>query len=156
VRHPTLVPLSHDHHEALLVALRLKKGGSSSPHDTMWPTAPAAQADALIRFADRELLAHFQIEEDLIFPAAAKSGLSELVNHLLAQHAEMRAKIAELPTRREEPNLPAILRSFGELLEGHIRREERELFPRVEALIENGAIAIDASLLKSRQAAYRG
>lgn len=156
MRHSTLVPLSHDHHEALLVALRLKKGGPSSHRDTMWPNEPVEQLDALVRFANRELFAHFAIEEDLLFPAAAQAELSDLTSLLLDEHRQMRDEIAQLATKREDPDLLALLASFGTLLEAHIRREERELFPKLEALIEQGTISIDAGLLKSRQQAYRG
>src|SRR5215211_5479133 len=98
-RHESLVPLSHDHHQALLVALRLKKGGPSSPRDS-WPTDPALQRKALNEFAERELLPHFLLEEELLFPPCIVSGgeLSRAAADLGNDHRNMRSLLAEMTT----------------------------------------------------------
>ncbi|MEP7234419.1 MAG: hemerythrin domain-containing protein [Ignavibacteriota bacterium] len=146
-RHSSLVPLSHDHHEALLIALRLKKGGPTSQHDHLWPTDLKNQIHSLQLFFERELLPHFKLEEEILFPLA--SGLIEmqlLVKSLLLDHQKMREIIAEISQYRvddsDNTDLKAILAGFGLLLESHVRTEERELFPKLEEAEKNGRIVI--------------
>lgn len=154
-RHPSLVPFSHDHHEALLVALRLKKGGPSSPHDMLWPTEPAQQAEALVRYAERELLRHFELEENVLFPNASESDekIAVLIAALLEEHQQMREILTDL-TMADISTLPAKLREFGVLLERHIRKEERELFPMIELGVAEGRIVIDHTAIRSGYEEY--
>lgn len=156
MRHPALVPLSHDHHEALLVALRLKKGGPSSPRDTMWPTAPREQAAALLRFAERELLVHFEIEETLLFPLVSSEEGKATVNQLLVEHNQMRNALGRLDSITDEGAVMAALADFGAVLEAHVRTEERILFPMIEQAIEAGEMSIDAEGIVGRRSSYRG
>ncbi|MFI5263092.1 MAG: hemerythrin domain-containing protein [Candidatus Kapaibacterium sp.] len=143
-RHSSLVPLSHDHHEALLIALRLKKGGPTSPHDHLWPTDLQKQIHSLQLFFERELLPHFALEEEILFPVAAT--LDELqvpVENLLSQHQKMRDMIRAISDSIEdELHLKKLLSEFGLLLESHIRTEERELFPKLEIAEEQGRIKL--------------
>lgn len=142
-RHSTLVPLSHDHHEALLIALRLKKGGPTSQHDRLWPADPEQQVRSLLLFYERELLPHFKIEEDILFPAASSlPELEETIKDLIAQHQRMREKIAHISIIRYEIDLKKELADFGALLESHVRMEERRLFPILEEAETEGRIIL--------------
>lgn len=147
-RNPALIPLSHDHHDALLVALRLKKGGPSSPHDTLWPIEPTQQLEALLRFAETELYPHFLLEEELLFPASINKSVSIdlLIASLLEDHSAMRASLKMLKTYNPE-EVGERMRLFGESLEKHIRREERELFPMIEEQIALGNIILEKEQL---------
>jgi Hemerythrin HHE cation binding domain len=60
-RHPALVPLSHDHHHALVEARRLRQAADA-------PDAAAAAA-AFLRFFAQETVPHFREEEELLFPS---------------------------------------------------------------------------------------
>jgi len=153
-RHEGLVPLSHDHHQALLVALRLKKGGPSSPRDS-WPADPAGQRKALSEFAERELLPHFILEEELLFPPCLSSGgdLGKAATDLESDHRTMRSLLAKMATAASG-DLPALLSDFGNLLEVHIRKEERSFFPLVEEAIEKRELSIDLDLLATKYALY--
>lgn len=151
-----LIPLSHDHHHGLVMALRLKKGGPASPHD-LWPADIRAQRDELLTFTNRELLPHFELEEDLLFPACLRSKRPELeavVLELMEEHAAMRLQLAGLQASNDERSLREHMRAFGELLEPHIRKEERVFFPMAEEAIEQGTLLIDTEAIKSRHAAY--
>ncbi len=68
-----------------------------------------------------ELANHFEIEEQLLFPAA---GPLPLVAELIADHRALEALGADL---HAAPSAGLIER-FCELLSSHIRREERDLF----------------------------
>ncbi|MEO6939918.1 MAG: hemerythrin domain-containing protein [Candidatus Kapaibacterium sp.] len=135
-RHAALVPLSHDHHHALLLALRLKKSGPVSKHD-VWPTGLLAHAKATVEMIQRELYPHFMLEEQILFPEARSiPNANILIDQLLAEHAKMRngkGEILALADKSATEELSIKLVEFGTLLEQHIRREERELFPVLEA-----------------------
>ena len=143
-RHTSLIPLSHDHHEALLIALRLKKGGPTSQHDRLWSTDLKKQVHSLQLFFERELLPHFTLEEEILFPIAATlEELQQTVINLLDQHWKMREMIREISQITEDDErLKKVLADFGILLESHVRSEERELFPRLEEAETQGRIKL--------------
>ena len=130
-RHPSLVPLSREHHVALLLAFRLVKGlpPTRQPSDS-----PQAQAQDTVRFFHTKLTTHFRAEEQALFPLIRKTlpQAIPLLDTLLAEHAEMRDRVQALEGT-DPPTLSAQLKAFGQLLERHVRSEERELFPVLEA-----------------------
>ncbi len=142
-RHSSLIALSHDHHEALLIALRLKKGGPASQHDHLWPTDLKKQVHSLKLFFEQELLPHFTLEEEILFPIAATlNELQGAVTDLLSQHQKMREMIREINEYHDEELLKKILPEFGLILESHVRTEERELFPKLEEAEKEGRIVL--------------
>jgi len=143
-RHSTLIPLSHDHHEALLIALRLKKGGPTSQHDHLWPTDTAKQLHYLKVFFENELLPHFKLEEEILFPVASKlDELRPLVEKLLAQHTIMKGMMDQISKNDSiDESMKKTLTDFGVQLESHIRTEERELFPKLEEAEKEGRIVL--------------
>jgi iron-sulfur cluster repair protein YtfE (RIC family) len=151
-RHQSLVPLSHDHHHGLVVALRLKKGGPASPNDS-WLEGAGNQAPQLLEFADRELLNHFRLEEELVFPMLLELGIDELsalTHELLEEHQVMKTSLDVIRLTSD----PAKLRHFGDLLEAHIRKEERVLFPLIEREIEKGSIRLPGDSIKTQRDSY--
>ena len=65
-RHPSLIPLSHDHHHGLVLAFRLREGlpPNRKPADN-----PQEQAEDAVRFFRDNLVAHFRAEEEALFPS---------------------------------------------------------------------------------------
>ena len=132
-RHPSLVPLSREHHLALLLAFRLRQG---LPHTQKPTDSPQEQARDTVRFFQNNLATHFRAEEEALFPLIRKTlpQAESLLNTLIAEHAEMRTQVETLEqTASETAGLTAQLKAFGDLLERHVRTEERELFPMFEA-----------------------
>ncbi len=131
-RHPALIPLSHDHHHGLALALRCRKHalGQLGPGDAASTEACAAE---VARFFDENLTAHFEAEETILFPLMEIHQESrELVARLEREHRRFR----ELVTRPADPGgRRKFLFDFGDLLEQHIRSEERQLFPAFERLV---------------------
>jgi hemerythrin-like domain-containing protein len=122
-----LTPLSRDHHVALEHALRLRRADDEH--------VAAVVARFLAYFvADGER--HFASEEELLAPMipAESRALSE---RLLADHAEIRRRARELG------ELPDASRAveLGALLAAHVRFEERELFPLLEASLPPAALS---------------
>jgi quercetin dioxygenase-like cupin family protein len=125
-RHPALIPLSHDHHRALVEARRLRRAAVDP--------APAASADAFLRFFADVTVRHFREEEELLFPSVVdREEARELLVQALLEHQRLHALATQL--RRQlagGDSLAGIMREPGELLEAHVRLEERRLFPVIE------------------------
>ena len=131
-RHPALIPLSHDHHHGLALALRCRKHalGQLNPGDPASIEACAAEAS---RFFNENLLAHFEAEETVLFPLmAAYEECRELVAQLEDEHRKFHKLVAR---SAEAGGQRKFLFDFGDLLEQHIRSEERKLFAAFEILV---------------------
>ncbi len=139
-RNPALRALSHDHQHGLAVALELRRVTAE--------TAAGAR-EAFLEFWAREGQVHFRAEEQVLLPAFAAhaSADHEAVVRVLVEHVEIRRRAAEVAGG--DPGR-ARLRELGELLEGHIRHEERILFPLIEDALpgdelERLAVALEAA-----------
>ena len=134
MRHPSLVPLSHDHHHGLALALRCRKQalGQIKP---MGAAGLRERAAEVLEFYDKNLCAHFRAEEEVLFPElrtlTAQSG--PLVESLVGEHEQMRGAIEQI---RSGAGLAKVIFDLGDLLERHIRKEERELFPLFEQQLD--------------------
>jgi hemerythrin-like domain-containing protein len=128
-RDDSLIPLSREHQYALMLCLRIHRGLIEHDTDSKWLQMKADQA---VCFFEGELAAHFQAEEEVLFPAMRElSGASRIINELLAEHGQMRWLIDQL-RQIELSSLASTLKEFADFLEAHIRKEERELFPIYE------------------------
>jgi hemerythrin-like domain-containing protein len=117
-RHESLIPLSHEHHDALMLAWRLLTGNLSRRE-------PELRARHVIAFFEYRLINHMRLEEELLYPACrAVLGVeASLIDVLLSDHRELRAKAAAIKAGAHDQ-----VESFCVLLERHIRTEERQLF----------------------------
>ena len=135
-RHDSLIPLSREHQYALLLCLRINRGLPVHKEDMSWLQT---KAEMVIQFFEGDLTTHFMAEEEVLFPAMRNfSGAAELISELSIEHRKLEALASQL--RRIEPELiAATLKDFAALLESHIRKEERKLFPIYEqqASVEN-------------------
>ena len=64
-RHPALVPLSHDHHQVLFIAQRLRRAT---------PENAGEIAAAFLAMWESDEKQHFRLEEELLLPAYAAHG----------------------------------------------------------------------------------
>lgn len=114
--------MSHDHHHGLVRVFEIRQA----------LRAGADLSEQLRRTRDfyrDDLAPHFRAEEEAVVPAlrgAAGEGDAALAR-LANEHRRLHAMAAEL-TADPEP-----MRDFADLLESHIRFEERELFPLYQA-----------------------
>lgn len=120
-RHPALVPLSHDHHHTLVRARELRRAAADADDASLERVAGRFR-----RAFDGGVARHFRDEEELLFPllGEVEPPPAPLVE-AAAQHARIRALVRRLPDR-------AAAGELGELLERHVRLEERELFELVQ------------------------
>lgn len=79
-----------------------------------------------------ELVNHFEMEEQLVFPTHP----GELADELIADHRRMEELAGGMKTAPREETL----RAFLELLRRHIRREESEYFQEVQQVVEAGQL----------------
>jgi len=125
----------------LVVALRLKKEGPTTTKDLDWPTTFREHVLTFIQFAHIELLPHFEIEESVLFNTLQErsEAFKLLIQSLQNQHTVIRESVKSIERSfsataltAPNPQLQEELKSLGVLLEQHIRKEERELFPMME------------------------
>lgn len=153
-RHPSLIPLSRDHHDALAVAFRLRHPSPPGPATAVTPpSTPASRARDTLDFFAAHLDGHFRAEEEVLFPAigaspAADDACRTLVAELIADHRTMEAqRDAIVRAVAAGAGLEEALDAFAGTLERHVRREERELFAAFEALVpEPAASALGAPI----------
>ena len=125
LRDPSLIPLSHQHHNglALCVMVRRSLAADGSAENI------AKQAKRAIDRYELELANHFEIEEQVLFPACGPMPLlNQLIDQLLTDHRAIEAYVAQL---HEAPSAE-LLEQFCVLLSAHIRREESELFEQAQ------------------------
>jgi quercetin dioxygenase-like cupin family protein len=137
-RHPSLVPLSHDHHHALVEARRLRRAAAAPDAERR-----AAAADFL-RFFSTETVRHFREEEEQLFPAlVGHDGEGEaLLVQALLEHQRIHALVGRLEHDLAAGEADASsMRELGELLEAHVRLEERRLFPLLEHVVSDEALS---------------
>jgi iron-sulfur cluster repair protein YtfE (RIC family) len=141
-RHPGLIPLSHDHQHALALALRCRKQalGQIKP---IGAEGLRLRAGEFLTLYAAELSSHFEAEEKILFPQMSLHvpESQQLIAELVRDHEAVRSATAEL---KSTTGLGKVIFDLGDLLERHIRREERELFPLFErhaALMGADAIA---------------
>jgi hemerythrin-like domain-containing protein len=128
-RSPQLTPLSHDHHQALFVAMQLKRAEDAST------------AQAFLDFVEELGERHFQAEEQVLLPgwiAADPDADPALAVRVQTEHLELR--VAARAVRSGGRSVEE-LRRLGELLERHVRFEERELFPLIEGALSEESLA---------------
>jgi len=126
LRDPNLIPLSHQHHNALAMCVLTRR---SLGEDRSSLNVAELARRAVDRY-ELELANHFEIEEQILFPAIENAlGKLSLVADLIAQHRQVEDLIAQL---RSAPTAALLERLCG-LLTEHIRREENELFQVAQA-----------------------
>jgi len=127
-RHPSLVPLSHDHREALGLAFFLHNPAPPGRVTAMTPAStPETRRERLLAFYDDRLRVHFRAEEEALFPALP-AARQDLVAALVADHRRFAALREAVVRAAAGEGLERALAAFADLLEAHVRREERELF----------------------------
>lgn len=127
-RHPSLIRLSKEHHDGLILAQILKK---DAPVYRGMPDNPEGKKKYTLNFYKTELIKHFESEEKILIPEIKGRNITidKLCDRVLNEHNKLNSYIEKL---MEDDNYEEILNQFGILLESHIRMEERELFEEIQ------------------------
>lgn len=136
-RHSALIPLSHDHHHSLAQARRLKEISAGSD-----PAGLRRTADDFVNFYLGRALHHFREEEELFFPPLVDDEtVGPLIARALADHLRLHAQVRVLRRQLSDGDIvPGLLGEIAALLEAHVRFEEQELFPLIEAGISESEL----------------
>ncbi len=121
LRDPNLIPLSHQHHNALALCVLTRR--SLAADGT--PQNISKLAKRVIDRYEIELVNHFEMEEQVLFPLC--EGMP-LIPELVGEHRRMEALVAGLRAAAS----PELIEQFCALLSSHIRKEETELFEQIQ------------------------
>ena len=126
--------LSDDHHTGLVLARRCRKAGDSGSG-----LSPEQVWEQVLEAFSSHLEPHFQIEEQHLVPALEAIGETALADRILKDHVA-------LCSLRESKHVDRkLVGRFGELLESHIRYEERQVFEPTQHRLPSRSLAAIAS-----------
>lgn len=147
-RHKALILLSHDHHKGLLLAQLLKK---TAPAYKDLPDDPVGKMNYAIEAYKSDLSIHFKDEEEILFPLLSNKSaeIDDLINELLDEHKIIEDGISSL---KASDDLVNHLDAIGNILEKHIRKEERILFQKAQSILSDNELGvIENGIEKSRE-----
>ena len=128
-RSEALAGLSRDHHEALAVALRLRRVDGATATDAR---------ERFTEYFEPRGRRHFDLEESVLGPEIGElPGGAQLFARLLTEHEQLRALGATVSAG--QATLDEMHR-LGEELTAHVRFEERELFPLLENHLDDARL----------------
>lgn len=133
-RDRNLHPLSWDHHGALTSVVFTRKQIKSGAD----PAKLEQTAREFLVFHAEHLIPHFRHEEERVLPRYVRyvSLEDQDVIRLLREHVHLHRLIDDVRLALEtKSDLVAPLTALTDQLEAHVRFEERELFPKVEAAL---------------------
>lgn len=120
-RNPALVEFSKDHHFGLLLVWKIRQGQRNE-------IPPVRISNYILYFYEQDLVHHFADEEKHLFIHLAEKDPLRL--RAEREHAQVRSLVSSI---RQNPENEGWHTEFTQLLEGHIRFEERELFNQLQA-----------------------
>jgi hemerythrin-like domain-containing protein len=134
LRDKNLIPLSRQHQHALALCVRIDRASPISDTDL-----PAWQTEVAQHF-ENEIKFHFAAEERALFPAARKhQELIPLIDELLNDHEVLRKSFALAEAGKMSD---VDLSAFAHRMSAHIRKEERQLFERLQELMRPEELAV--------------
>jgi hemerythrin-like domain-containing protein len=145
-RSAALASLSRDHHEALVLAQKLRRAT---------PATVTTSRESFLAYWQAHGQNHFRLEEEILFPAYAAHGDPHhaLIARALCDHVGIRHHAQALAGANEptldgaaEPTLDA-LHELGHQLAAHVRLEERQVFPLIEQAVPSDELAVLARAL---------
>jgi len=142
-RSKELMPLSREHHDGLLLVWKIKTGLSKA-------IEAKRIAGYVVFFYVSTLEAHFNLEEEFVFSLLPEDNVLRVKAE--SQHNEIKEMVSTLKLAYNKENLL----QFADLLERHIRFEERELFNFIEQnaipeLLLIAAAAMDSHASSNKQ-----
>jgi hemerythrin-like domain-containing protein len=146
-----LRPLSSEHHQALLIAFQLKKGLAGHPEAAGAPKDLPGLLALARRFDEQLFRAHARAEEELLGTWLTAADMARL----RADHAEL-SRLLEAARSTRAVEQRAHLSAYADLLDRHVRWEERELFPYAEENVDEASLARIGGELEKRLVVGKG
>jgi iron-sulfur cluster repair protein YtfE (RIC family) len=134
LRDKNLIPLSHQHQHALALCVRIERASPIPDKDL------GAWEAEITQIVQTEIAIHFAAEEEVLFPAARRfAEIIPLIEDLVADHAWLRGRFAAASAQSMSAE---DLQALAGRLSAHIRKEERQLFERLQALLNTEELAV--------------
>ena len=127
LRDKNLIPLSRQHQHALALCVRINRASPIPGKELeIWQ-------EEITQIFQNEIGFHFAAEEEVIFPLTSTfPELEPLVEELRADHVALRESFGSAGNSEMSAQDLAV---FAARLSSHIRKEERNLFERLQALL---------------------
>ena len=129
-RNQHIVPLSKDHHFTLLFCWKIRQG-------VKMQIAFERQKNYIRYFFKEHMEPHFQNEENFLF----KQTNDEQVQKALDDHKEIRNHVKKVLQSPGE-NRSGLLSMLANMVEAHVRYEERVLFPHLENVLTDDQLQL--------------
>ncbi len=120
-RHPYLQDYSREHHDELMLVWKIREGlkkNISVPRIVSY----------CIHHYNEETRVHMENEEKYILNLLPDNDADKV--KILGDHSEINRLVNNLAENSNDPVLPG---KFADILEKHIRFEERDFFPRIQS-----------------------
>ena len=130
-RHPALRPLSDEHHRELVHAQTLLQAAELESQERV------AAAHTYVASFFAETVGHFRREEEELFPLYVRhAGSTAMLERILLEHMQLHGLVRALRAEAAAGDVaPETLRALGNLLDHHVRVEERELFEEIQRVV---------------------
>lgn len=132
-RHETLQPLSREHHHSLLLCWKIRTGLSNG-------TKPQRIKKYVDWFVENHIIPHFNAEEAYIFPILGMD--HGMTKRAMAEHRRLKRLF------KDKEEIVKSLSLIEEELEGHIRYEERVVFPEIQEIATEDQLELISTLHK--------
>ncbi len=143
-RHSSLISLSREHHAALILARLLQK---NAPAYKTLPTVTEGKAVYAFKFYNDELINHFEQEEKILsLVKGTDKNMDILIESIFDEHRQLHQLFKKMEGQK---NPEDHLNETGVLLEKHIRKEERELFPLMQELCNQEQLSAIEKILST-------
>lgn len=109
------------------------------------------EKQALVQQICSALTVHAQIEEEIFYPAVREAiDDDDLMDEAEVEHEGAKALIAQLESARpSDDHYDAKVKVLGELVDHHVKEEEKQMFPEAKKVIDAAALG---AALQARQA----
>ncbi|WP_185819610.1 hemerythrin domain-containing protein [Salibacterium salarium] len=146
IRHEALQPLSRHHREALFTAINLKRAGTDKARFSLKKVLSDTK-----EYWEKSGKRHLRQEEEILLSAFAEFRSLDCpeIKEMLEEHVNIRAQMNKLLSKGYEDNIEEMNKT-GELLEDHIRKEERRIYPFIEKALSEEKLKELVSLLHER------
>lgn len=129
-RDQNLQPLSRQHHNALMAVLLLKKGVAKNADKEV-------MKNFILSLWNDELKEHFLLEEQEFSEYHQNKILSPFIEQMYQEHQVIRQLVHDLFS---DSATTQIFKKIYQILEQHVRFEERVLFPAIEKVLSHDVL----------------
>lgn len=137
--------MSSEHQQALLLAFQVRRSLAGHADSAGAPKELGGLVALTRRFEAQVFRTHLSAEEDLLAEFLGEQDL----RRLLFEHAELR-RLVEVAKGTDAADARAALGQFAELLDRHVRWEERDLLPAAELRMDDASLATIGGELEKR------